>query len=708
MSTAINTANCLIELGTEELPPTALKNLSAAFETGLLAGLTEAGLRFKKTSVQRFATPRRLAVFIPELETQQPDKAIEKLGPAVAAAYDKEGKPSKAAEGFARSNGITFDQLEKVATDKGERLCFKSNVSGKAVADLLEDIIASALDGLPIPKRMRWGSSRAEFVRPVQWLMVLLDSQLVDCTVLGIRSAAQSYGHRFHAPGPITINDPTSYEDLLLNQGHVVVDMNKRRELIVSQVSALGTQLGGQVVIDDELLDEVTALVEKPFALLGKFDNAFLSVPQEALIYSMSEHQKYFHIVDNDGQLLPNFITISNIDSLDPQQVISGNERVIRPRLADAAFFFETDKKQSLQNLRERLKPVVFQKQLGTVFEKTERIGRLAEAIATQLSGDSKQASDAKLAGQLCKADLSSDMVLEFDKMQGTAGSYYAINDGLSPIIADAIKSHYLPKFAGDKVPQSVVACAVALADRLDTLTGIFGIGQVPSGSKDPFALRRAAIGVLQIILQNNLLIDIESFLQRAATQHSVIKDPAATAAKVLDYLFDRFAAVYQDQGLAAEVFAAVKAQLIKTNSLNSPLDFDARVQAVAAFLQTSESESLASANKRVSNILEKSDQAISASSFDPSLLQEEAEKTLAEIIEQKENEVKPLFAQANYRAGLLKLTELKTPVDAFFDGVMVNAEDPALKNNRLALLAKLQALFLHVADISLLASPKR
>ncbi|MDG1937844.1 MAG: glycine--tRNA ligase subunit beta [Pseudomonadales bacterium] len=694
------TANCLIELGTEELPPTALKALSAAFEQGLLAGLRAADLNFNADEVKSFATPRRLAIFIPELQTQQPDKNIEKLGPAVAAAYDKEGKPSKAAEGFARSNGVSFDDLITIETDKGERLGFRSLAKGKAAAELLEGLITASLDALPIPKRMRWGASRSEFVRPVQWLVALLDSEVVECNVLGITSGQQSFGHRFHAPDPITIDNALNYESLLLEKGHITADFNKRRDAIAAQVSALGKQVNGHTVIEDELLDEVTALVEQPFALMGKFDSEFLSVPQEALIYSMSEHQKYFHIVDDAGNLLPNFITVSNINSIDADKVISGNERVIRPRLADAAFFFETDKKLSLASLRERLKTIVFQKQLGTIFEKTERIGSLAEGLATALKAD---ADAAKLAGQLCKADLASDMVLEFDKMQGTAGGYYATNEGLSDEVANAIKSHYLPKFAGDIVPQSNTACAVALADRLDTLTGIFGIGQEPSGSKDPFALRRASIGILQIILQNDLTLNIDEWISRATAQHAAVKDPEATTARVVDYLFDRFAAVYQDQGLPVEVFTAVKANII-----SSPLDFNARVQAVAAFIKTSESESLASANKRVSNILEKSDGTVNAADFNATLLVEAAEKDLAAAINEKEAQVKPLFAQGNYRDGLLKLTELKDSVDAFFDGVMVNADDPTLKSNRLALLSRLRALFLQVADISVLAPQKR
>ena len=693
------TANCLIEIGTEELPPTALKALSLAFEQGLIEGLKAHNLDFNAANVKRFATPRRLAVLIPELDTQQADQAVEKLGPAVAAAFDKEGKPTKAAMGFAKSNQVAFEQLQQVETEKGLRLAFISTKKGQPTSTLLAAIITSALDRLPIPKRMRWGASRAEFVRPMHWLLVLLDEQLVNCQVMGINAAQTTQGHRFHSAEAIFIDHANHYESLLSEQGSVVACFETRRKDICEQVTALGREAGGTAVIEDDLLDEVTALVEKPYALIGGFDKEFLSVPQEALIYSMSEHQKYFHIVDEKQQLIANFITVSNIDSAQPEAVIRGNERVIRPRLADAAFFFETDKKYSLAQLRERLKSIVFQKQLGTVFDKTERIASLSEGLATALGADT---SAAKQAGQLSKADLASDMVLEFDKMQGTAGGYYASHEGLGETVANAITEHYLPKYAGDKVPSSPTACAVALADRLDTLTGIFGIGQMPSGSKDPFALRRASIGVLQIILQNQLAINIKEWINKACHLHAELADPLETEEKVFSYLLDRFAALYQDQGLATEVFSAVKAK-----QPQQPLDFDARVQAVAAFIKKPESDSLASANKRVNNILTKSESTVEAKDFNSSLLVEPAEKTLSAAIEQQEKIVLPLFEQGNYRDGLLKLTELSAAIDAFFDTVMVNAEDPALKVNRLSLLAKLQALFLHVADISLLAPSK-
>ncbi|NNL56482.1 MAG: glycine--tRNA ligase subunit beta, partial [Pseudomonadales bacterium] len=439
------------------------------------------------------------------VDTQQADQAIEKLGPALQAAYDKQGAPSKAALGFARSNSVEFEALQTVATDKGERLCFKSVAKGKATSELLEDIVQRALQDLPIPKRMRWGASRAEFVRPVHWLVMLLDDTVVDAQLLGKQAGRTSYGHRFHAPGPIAIDHAKNYAGQLQQAG-VIASFAERRALIEQQVASLAADLQGKAVLENDLLDEVTALVEKPVALAGAFDREFLGVPHEALIYSMSEHQKYFHVLDKDGQLLPHFITVSNIESSDPGQIVAGNERVIRPRLADAAFFFNTDKKLALQALRERLKPVVFQKQLGTVYDKTLRIAALATRIAGKLGADQKAT---QLAGELCKADLASDMVLEFDKMQGIAGGYYARHEGLAEKVAVAIEQHYLPKHAGDKVPGGAEACAVALADRLDTLSGIFGIGQLPSGSKDPFALRRASIGVLQIILQNRLQLNL-------------------------------------------------------------------------------------------------------------------------------------------------------------------------------------------------------
>ncbi len=695
-----STANFLFELGTEELPPKALKNLSSALTRGVVDRLKQHMLAFDEGGVQSFAAPRRLAVLVPALQTQQPDQSIEKLGPAIAAAYDKEGKPSKAAEGFARSNGVSFDELITVETDKGERLCYRSTAKGKAAAELLPDIISQALADLPIPKRMRWGASRDEFVRPAHWLLMLLGGDVIETEILGLTAGKVTLGHRFHAPAEITIDDALQYEALLEEQGKVLASFEKRREHIVAQTRKLAASLGAQAVIEDDLLDEVTALVEWPVALAGKFDEAFLAVPEEALVSSMSEHQKYFHLLDDAGQLLPGFITISNIECDDPARIIEGNERVIRPRLADAAFFFETDKKVSLQSLRKRLQNVVFQQKLGTVYEKTSRIAALAESIARLLGVDGDQA---RRAGELCKADLASDLVLEFDKMQGIAGGYYARHESLGDEIATAIETHYLPRFAGDKVPETDIACAVAIADRLDTITGIFGIGQEPSGSKDPFALRRASIGVLQIILHNKLAVNLRELITAATGQHAAIEDRSAVVDKVCSYIFDRFTAYYQEQGISTEVIMAVRAV-----SAFDALDFDARIHAVTEFVAQPECESLAAANKRVSNILEKSEGVVTADTFDAGLLAEEAEKTLADAINASQAEAAPLFKNGDYRAGLLALTKLRKPIDTFFDKVMVNTDDPALKQNRLALLATLRDMFMQAADVALLAPAKK
>lgn len=694
-----NRADFLVELGTEELPPTTLKSLSEAFTAGVLDGLGRARLEFG-SEVQSYASPRRLAILLPDLELDQADEIVEKLGPAVAAAFDKDGEPSKAALGFARSNGVEFDALERINTEKGERLGYRQHKKGLPTSELLGGIVSEALAKLPIAKRMRWGSSRTEFVRPVQWLVMLLGETTVNCEVMGLSAGNTTKGHRFHSHAPIVIKKAADYERVLRDDGRVIASFEERRASIVEQVQQLASELKGNAVIEEALLDEVTALVEIPAAVAGRFDDAFLSVPKEALIYSMSEHQKYFHLVDDNGHLMPSFITVSNIEATDYSAIISGNERVIRPRLADAAFFFETDKKHSLKTLRDRLKNVVFQKELGTIFEKTERISELAQIIAKAIDADERCA---QLAGELCKADLASDMVLEFDKMQGIAGSYYAEHEGIDPRVATAIGSHYLPRYAGDGVPTTGEACAVAIADRLDTMTGIFGIGQEPTGSKDPFALRRAAISIIQIILKNNLRIDLEQLVNSAVNQHKSLKQPEETADKVCNYIFDRFTALYQEQGVKTEIIQAVRS----VGKLDV-LDFNARITAVSAFVKQPESDALAAANKRVGNILEKSDLPRASLKFDPTLLQDKAEKDLADAIHAKQDETKSSFSNQDYQKGLLALTTLKPAIDEFFDNVMVNAEDDSLKNNRLALLSQLQQMFMQAADISQLAKAKQ
>ena len=687
----------LVEIGTEELPPTALLKLSNSFTASIKQSLSAEDLNF--ASVEPFATPRRLAVVVKGLDAKTPEKEIVAWGPPQKVALDADGNPTKAAEAFAKKNGLSLDELKFENDGKADKLVYRSTQQGTAVTDLLPGFVQNALDKLPIPKRMRWGASRNEFVRPVHWIVMMLDEQVIDCEILGIKANNITRGHRFHCDTTLDIANPAAYSALLAESGHIVADYAKRREQIREQVEAEGKKVGGTAVITDDLLNEVTGLVEWPVALTGGFEERFLEVPAEALISSMAEHQKYFHVVDDKGALLPHFITVSNIVSNDPQQVISGNERVIRPRLSDAAFFFETDKKISLSERVERLGNVVFQAKLGTLLDKTQRIETLAGWIAEQTGSN---ADYAKRAGHLCKADLVSDMVLEFDKMQGIAGQYYALNDGEPAEVADAIKDQYLPKFAGDKLPETLTGCAVALADRLDTITGIFGIGQKPSGSKDPFALRRASLGVLRIIIEKDLNLDLRDCLQQAIAGHGELPAADGLVDTVLAYMLERFRAWYEEDNIKAEIFMSVSAK-----GLSQPLDINQRVMAVNAFSELAEAQALAAANKRVSNILAKLDDISAIGDVDNALLQDDAEKTLAQLVANKAQAVEPLFAERQYKEALAALADLREPVDTFFDQVMVNADDEALRNNRLALLKQLRGLFLEVADISLLVPAK-
>ncbi|MBP0049935.1 glycine--tRNA ligase subunit beta [Marinobacterium sp. AK62] len=675
----------LVELGTEELPPKALQTLSGAFLNGITAGLDDAGIQY--TEARPFASPRRLAVLITNIAPQQPDRAIEKRGPATQA-------PEKAVQGFAGSCGVSPEQLEVMETPKGSYYVYRGVEKGQSTAALLPAIVSESLNKLPIPKRMRWGASRTEFVRPVKWLCMLLGDEVVEAEILGLKADRKTRGHRFHYDHDIELMAPADYAQVLKSTGKVLADFAERRELIREQVIKAGEQLGGAAQIDEDLLDEVTALNEWPVALTGRFEERFLEVPAEALISSMKEHQKYFHALDADGKLLPFFITLANIESKDPQQVIEGNEKVIRPRLSDALFFFETDKKQPLANRNEKLKSVVFQQQLGTVYDKTQRIEGLAAAIAELIDGDPALA---RRAAELSKCDLMTDMVFEFTDLQGLMGYHYALHDGEHDEVALALNEQYMPRFAGDVLPTTPSGIALAIADRLDTLTGLFGINQPPTGSKDPFALRRAALGVLRIIVEHKLDIDLHQLLELAAKQHGELPGSEGLADRVLDFMLDRFRAWYEDQDISAETFLAVHA-LRPT----SPLDFDRRVQAVSHFRALPEAESLAAANKRVSNILSKQEGDV-GTDIDTSLLTESGEKALAEAITSIEAEVQPLCEQGDYRSTLEKLASLRTVIDSFFDNVMVMADDPAVRTNRLALLKRLRRLFLGVADISLL-----
>ncbi|WP_108126529.1 glycine--tRNA ligase subunit beta [Saccharospirillum mangrovi] len=684
-------ADFLIELGTEELPPKALKSLQDAFADGLLQRLEAAGLSHGDS--HRYGAPRRLALWVKDLQLAQPDEAFERRGPAVKAAFDADGKPTKAAEGFAGSNGVSVDQLERMATDKGEWLVYRGVEPGKATLELLPELVQQTLDALPIPKRMRWGSSRIEFVRPVQWLVMLLGDQVVPAEVYGVESGNESRGHRFHAPEAITLNQPSDYAEAL-KKAYVLADFNERRERIRRDAEQVASDAGVQVVIDDDLLDEVTSLNEWPVALLGRFEDRFLEVPSEALVSSMQEHQKYFPTQNAQGELAPSFVFIANLESRDPSQVIAGNEKVIRPRLADAAFFWETDRKTPLADRVEKLKAVTFQQQLGTLYGKAERLKATAAEIARRLGDDVNQA---ERAAWLAKADLVTDMVFEFDDMQGIAGYYYALNDGEDAQVAQAIAEQYRPAGAGDDLPVTRAGMAVALADRLDNLAGLFGIGQPPTGTKDPFALRRAALGVLRILVERELDLDLRDLVTFAADQHADLPERATVVEQVVSYALDRFSAWYNDAGIRADVFQAVRAL-----ELSRPLDIDRRVKAVANFSVLDQAEALAAANKRVSNLLSKAGDEVAAN-VDAGLFSEAPEGQLWNAIQSAEADVSPLLATSDYQGALQRLAGLRDSVDAYFDGVMVMAEDAAVRANRLAVLARLRHLFLQVADISLL-----
>ena len=687
----MTTQNFLVEIGTEELPPKALKTLATSFADNVEAELNQAGLSFDK--IEWFAAPRRLAVKVLNLATQQPSKEIEKRGPAVSAAFDAEGKPTKAAEGWARGCGITVDQAERIATDKGEWLVHRAKIEGQPTKNLLNGIVSNALAKLPIPKPMRWADKTVQFIRPVHTVTMLLGDELIEGEILGVASARTIRGHRFLGEKEFEIQHADQYPQLLREKGSVVADFNERKAEILAKSQAKATALGGVADIEESLLEEVTSLVEYPNVLAAKFEERFLAVPAEALVYTMKGDQKYFPIYDKDGKLLPHFIFVSNINPEDPTAIIEGNEKVVRPRLTDAEFFFKTDLKQKLVDRLPRLETVLFQQQLGTLKDKTDRIEQLAGEIAKQIGADEAKA---KRAGLLSKCDLMTNMVFEFTDTQGVMGMHYARHDGEDEEVAVALNEQYMPRFAGDELPKSLVASAVALADKFDTLTGIFGIGQAPKGSADPFALRRAALGALRIIVEKNLPLDLEDLVKKSAALFGDKLTNKNVVADVVDFMLGRFRAWYQDEGIAVDVIQAVLAR-----RPTRPADFDARVRAVSHFRTLDSAEALAAANKRVSNILAKADAAIGEINLTACV--EPAEKALAEAVLALRTEIQPLIAKGDYTAVLDKLANLRAPVDNFFDNVMVNAEDPALRQNRLAILNTLQGLFLQVADISVL-----
>ncbi|MGL4223387.1 MAG: glycine--tRNA ligase subunit beta [Shewanella sp.] len=687
----MNFENLLIELGTEELPPKALRKLAESFLANFTEELTKADLAFK--SAVWYAAPRRLAINITELAIAQADKIVEKRGPAVSSAFDAEGKPTKAADGWARGNGITVDQAERLVTDKGEWLVYNAKVEGVETKSLIAAMAQRALDKLPIPKPMRWGSSKTQFIRPVHTATMLLGSELIEGELLGIKSARNIRGHRFMGTG-FELDHADNYLTLLKEKGKVIADFESRKALIKADAEKAAAKIGGTADIEDDLLEEVTSLVEWPVVLTASFEEKFLNVPSEALVYTMKGDQKYFPVFDDAGKLLPNFIFVANIESKDPAQIISGNEKVVRPRLADAEFFFNTDKKHTLESRLPSLETVLFQQQLGTLRDKVTRISALAAFIAEQTGAN---VVDAARAGLLSKTDLMTNMVMEFTDTQGTMGMHYARLDGETEAVALAMEEQYKPKFSGDTVPTAAVSCAVALADKLDTLVGIFGIGQAPKGAADPFALRRAAIGVLRIIVENKLPLDLVTLIAKAQELHGTNLSNANASDEVLEFLMARFRAWYQDKGINVDVILAVLAR-----RPTRPADFDSRINAVSHFRSLEASSALAAANKRVSNILAKVEGEL-PTAINSALLTEAAEQALAAKLTELQPLLAPLFANADYQQALTLLASLRESVDQFFEDVMVMADDTALRNNRLALLNNLREQFLHVADISLL-----
>ncbi|WP_342063584.1 glycine--tRNA ligase subunit beta [Acinetobacter pittii] len=681
----------LFELGCEELPPKSLKTLRDALQAETVKGLKDAGLNF--ASIEAYAAPRRLALKIVDIDAAQADTQKRFDGPAVQAAYDAEGKPTKALEGFMRGQGITVEQLSTFQAGKVEKVCYLKDVKGQSLDALLPQILQTALDNLPIAKRMRSAASRTEFVRPVKWVVLLKDDQVIEATIQDHKAGNVTYGHRFHAPEAVTLAHANDYL-AALEKAYVVANFEKRQATIQEQVKKLADEVNATAIVPADLLDEVTSLVEWPVALRATFEERYLAVPQEALITTMQDNQKYFCLINAEGKLQPYFITVSNIESKDPTQIIEGNEKVVRPRLSDAEFFFLQDQKQPLASRKEKLANMVFQAQLGTLWDKSTRIAKLAVALSS-ITGVNP--ADAEKAALLAKCDLTSELVGEFPELQGIAGTYYARIEGENTEVSEALGEQYLPKFAGDVLPKTKTGTTIALADRLDTLVGIFGIGQAPTGSKDPFALRRSAIGILRLIIENELDVTIEELVNLALQGYGdIVKDHDKTRADAVAFLEGRYRAKYEDQGVAVDVLQAVQALAPK-----SPLDFDKRVNAVNHFRTLPEAAALAAANKRVANILAK--EATPEGSVVEANLVEAAEKALFAELQAVTPVVEPLLAAKDYTAALSKLAALRAPIDAFFDGVMVMADDADLKANRLRLLAQLRNLFTAVADVSVL-----
>ena len=687
----------LIELGTEELPPKTLKKLHDAFAKEIINGLLEAQLIHSGDEAQAFASPRRLAILVPNVLSKQADQDTERLGPAVKAAFDADGKPTPAATGFAKSCGVQVSDLAHLDTDKGKRLAYTINETGKALAELLEGLLEQTIKRLPIAKRMRWGDGDAEFVRPVKWLLTLHGEQVIPCKVLGVSSTNKSFGHRFHSKGELTVHSADQYQQTLLEQGHVITSFEQRKKLILSLCQDAARSLGGHIEDDPNLLDEVCGLVEYPSTIVGDFEHSFLDVPQECLISSMRDHQKYFHVIDDDGKLMPHFITMSNIDSSKPKQVKEGNEKVLRARLSDAQFFWESDQKIKLAERVEKLNSVMFHAKLGSTLDKANRLQQLSGEIAKLLNADQQLAQRGAL---LAKADLVSDMVGEFDELQGVMGHYYANLDGEPKIVGECIEQHYWPKFAGDQLPDSLEAQSVALADKLDSLVGIYAAAGAPSGDKDPYGLRRAALSILRILIEKDHSLDLRDLISLTSATYMELQGleiDTETQANIVDFVQGRLLPLYQSQNVATLPIKSVLAV-----SSNKPLDFHQRLMAIVAFSNANEAQDLAAANKRISNILKKQSAEVQ-SDIDVQALDQAEEISLHDALKNIESECQQLFDHGEYQKGLSKLANLRTPVDNFFENVMVMSDEPSQQANRLALLKRLQDLFLRVADISLL-----
>lgn len=679
----------LFELGCEELPSSAMQKLSLALEANIKTSLASQDLEFNQ--IESFAAPRRLAFIISGIDSEQPSKQIERRGPSKQAAYDQDGTPTLACLGFANSCGVKTDELQILETEKGSWVYCNSHQQGKATKELLPDIVQTAIKQLPIPKPMRWGSHDDKFIRPVHWITSLLDEEVVELNLFNCKAQQQSYGHRFMHPAAIAISEPKAYYERLLQFGKVMPSFSRRRQYISEQIKTAAKKLGLQPILNEGLLDEVTTLVEWPVVLTGQFPEAYLEVPQEALITAMQSHQKCFALVDANNKLQPHFILVSNIESKAPATVIKGNERVINARLSDAAFFYQQDRKHSLSSRLQKLEHVVFQKDLGSMASKSERISELAKHIAKMINANQQ---DAARAGLICKCDLLSEMVYEFPELQGIMGSYYAKQDDEGDVIATAIKEHYWPKFSGDNLPTTLVSTAVSLADKIDTLVGIIAINKLPKGDKDPFALKRAAQGIVRMLIENQLDIDLRELITFALNNLPSDLPNKNTTDQACEFILERLKTWCQDNDFSLQVFQAIAAK-----GISNLYDFAKRAEAVKTFVDLPEAAALAAANKRVNNILKKN-KTNEQSNVDASLLSEEAEQALVNAITQYMPQIEASYNAADYTQTLTQLATFKEPVDHFFDKVMVMCDDKNIRQNRLAIIKKLQQLFTMVADL--------